>query len=227
MTIQRDMLDAARMLPGDQGRDLIYALAAYGLDGELPDEGEPWYPMWLITKGRIEASVKRNAINKEMTERRLAKQGKGRDQRDAPKDGTNGDNQRSAPEEDTVGGDQSDAPKQPTNTENSSSPKQPSEVRSGEDGVKKGVEKGGVKKGARKRFRAPTVEEVAAYAKEQALNVDAVHFCDYYESCGWTVGRNRPMRDWRAAARRWSRNEFGDTREVQADGWYDFDSLRS
>lgn len=212
VTIQRDMLDAARMLPADQGRDLVYALVAYGLDGELPDEGEPWYPMWLITKGRIEASVKRNSINKEMTARRLAKQEKERDQRSAPKEPTNGDDQRSAP-------------KQPTKPENSPSPKQPSEVRSGEDGVKKGVEKGGVKKGARKRFSAPTVEEVTAYAKEQSLNVDAVRFCDYYESCGWTVGRNRPMRDWKAAARRWSRNEFGDTREVQADGWYDFASL--
>lgn len=215
VTIQRDMLDAARMLPADQGRDLVYALVAYGLDGELPDEGEPWYPMWLITKGRIEASVKRNAINKEMTARRLAKQEKERDQRSAPKERTNGDDQRSAP-------------KQQTNPENSPSPKQPSEVRSGEEkgGVERGgVEKGGVKKGARKRFSAPTVEEVTAYAKEQSLNVDAVRFCDYYESCGWTVGRNRPMRDWRAAARRWSRNEFGDTREVQADGWYDFASL--
>ena len=93
VTIQRDMLDAARMLPADQGRDLVYALVAYGLDGELPDEGEPWYPMWLITKGRIEASVKRNAINKEMTSRRLAKQEKERDQRSAPKERTKGEHQ--------------------------------------------------------------------------------------------------------------------------------------
>ncbi len=123
VTIQRDMLDAARMLPADQGRDLVYALVAYGLDGELPDEGEPWYPMWLITKSRIEASVKRNSINKEMTARRLAKQEKERDQRSAPKERTNGDDQRSAP-------------KQPTNPENSPSPKQPSEVRRGEDEVR-------------------------------------------------------------------------------------------
>lgn len=127
MTIQADMLEAARLLPDGQGRDLIYALVAYGVEGELPDEGEPWYPMWLITKGRIEASVKRNRINAEMTERRLAKQAEakaeGLHQRSAPMEGTNGDDQRSAPE---------DATNENDGAHQSSAPKQPSEVRGGE-----------------------------------------------------------------------------------------------
>lgn len=221
VTIQADMLEAARLLPDEQGRDLIYALVTYGIEGELPGEGEPWYPMWLITKGRIEASVKRNRINAEMTERRLAKQAEakagGLHQRSAPMEDTNGDDQRSAPE---------DATNENDGAHQSSAPKQPSEVRGGVE--RKGKEEGGKGSRPRKRFRAPTVQEVSEYAEEQSLNVDAVRFCDYYESCGWTVGRNRPMRDWRAAARRWSRNEYGDTsREVSADGWYDFASLNA
>lgn len=132
VTIQADMLEAARLLPNEQGRDLIYALVTYGIEGELPDEVEPWYPMWLITKGRIEASVKRNRINAEMTERRLAKQAEakaeGLHQSSAPMEDPNGDDQRSAPE---------DATNENDGAHQSSAPKQPSEVRGGE-------EKGGV-----------------------------------------------------------------------------------
>lgn len=45
--------------------------------------------------------------------------------------------------------------------------------------------------------------EVIEFLKDQSM---AVEFFDYYQSNGWHVGRN-PMRDWRAAARRWQRNQ--------------------
>jgi hypothetical protein len=32
-------------------------------------------------------------------------------------------------------------------------------------------------------------------------------FYDYFESNGWKVGGKAPMRDWKAAARNWCRNE--------------------
>lgn len=216
VTIQEDMLQAARLLPDDQGRDLIFALVTFGIEGEEPSGDEPWYPMWLITKGRIDASVKRNRINAEMTERRLAKQAEAKsedtDQRSAPKVSTNGDNQRSAPK---------DATNENDGAHQSNPPKQPTEVRKGE--VRKGKEKGGR---ALKRFTPPSPDEVAAYAKEQCLNIDPVRFCDYYESCGWVVGRNRPMKDWKAAARRWSKNEYVDlTQGGDPDDYYDFSAL--
>lgn len=228
VTIQADMLEAARLLPDEQGRDLIYALVTYGIEGELPDEVEPWYPMWLITKGRIEASVKRNRINEEMNRRKSQKAKERKSQREDPEGEPNGNSQWELPDEGD-GNSQGEPEGEPTTATQENArevPRQSPEVRGGVE--RKGKEKGGKGSRPRKRFRAPTVQEVSEYAEEQSLNVDAVRFCDYYESCGWTVGRNRPMRDWRAAARRWSRNEYGDTsREVSADGWYDFASLNA
>jgi len=52
----------------------------------------------------------------------------------------------------------------------------------------------------RKRFVPPTVEEVEAYCKERNNGVDPQKFCDFYESKGWMVGKNK-MKDWKAAIR--------------------------
>ncbi len=64
-----------------------------------------------------------------------------------------------------------------------------------------------VKGGARRaRFTPPTAEEVAEYAQEAGISLDAGAFCDFYGSKGWKVGSS-PMRDWRAAARNWARRD--------------------
>lgn len=60
----------------------------------------------------------------------------------------------------------------------------------------------------RKRFIAPTLEEVQAYCRERNNGVDAERFIDYYTSNGWQVGKNK-MKDWKAAVRTWERNGFG------------------
>lgn len=62
----------------------------------------------------------------------------------------------------------------------------------------------------RKKFQAPTVQEVKAYADEKGLNVDAQRFVDYYSSKGWLVGKS-PMKDWRAACRNWSASGYRGT----------------
>ena len=55
----------------------------------------------------------------------------------------------------------------------------------------------------RKRFTAPTVDEVDAYAREKGYTgFSAQRFVDYYESKGWVVGKS-PMKDWRASVRGW------------------------
>jgi hypothetical protein len=58
-------------------------------------------------------------------------------------------------------------------------------------------------------FTAPTVAELAAYAKEigyQGFNAQA--FLDHYEMVGWVVGKARtPMVSWRAAVRTWQRRQ--------------------
>lgn len=65
----------------------------------------------------------------------------------------------------------------------------------------------------RARFRAPALEEVAAYASEycakQRLDLSgfsAERFIDHYTANGWRVGRT-PMKDWKATVRNWCRND--------------------
>ena len=55
------------------------------------------------------------------------------------------------------------------------------------------------------RFAPPSVEDVESYCKERGNRVDARRFVDYYTANGWKVGKN-PMRDWKAAVRRWEQD---------------------
>jgi hypothetical protein len=55
-----------------------------------------------------------------------------------------------------------------------------------------------------KRFIPPNIEDVVAYCRERANNVDAQKFLDFYESKAWMVGKNK-MRDWRASVRTWEK----------------------
>ena len=59
---------------------------------------------------------------------------------------------------------------------------------------------------AREAFKKPKVEEIEKYCAERDNSIDAQHFFDYYEACGWTVGKGKKMRDWRAAVRTWECN---------------------
>jgi hypothetical protein len=67
----------------------------------------------------------------------------------------------------------------------------------------------GTDKPSRKRtvFKKPTVEEIFEYCRERGNTVDPEHFYDYYESKGWTVGK-QPMKDWKACVRNWERNGY-------------------
>lgn len=56
----------------------------------------------------------------------------------------------------------------------------------------------------KRRFTPPTLEDLVDYCQANSLEVDEQAFIDYYESNDWKVGRNK-MKDWKAAARNWSR----------------------
>lgn len=58
-----------------------------------------------------------------------------------------------------------------------------------------------------RRFTPPTLEEVQAYCSERRNAVDAQRFFDYYTANGWTQGRGKPIKDWRAAVRLWEKQE--------------------
>ena len=41
------------------------------------------------------------------------------------------------------------------------------------------------------------------------MDVEANKFCDFYESNGWKVGKNK-MKCWKAAVRNWIKNNNGN-----------------
>jgi hypothetical protein len=59
-----------------------------------------------------------------------------------------------------------------------------------------------------KRFIHPSIQDVEEYAKTEGLKVDASAFVDYYESVGWIVGKGKSMKDWKASARNWARQNW-------------------
>lgn len=73
----------------------------------------------------------------------------------------------------------------------------------------------------RYRFIPPTVEEVEDYINEKGYRINAHKFVDYYTANGWRVGKS-PMKDWRAAVRNWSRNNYqSDKKQSSGNPWYD------
>ena len=70
----------------------------------------------------------------------------------------------------------------------------------------------------RTRFIPPTEEEIAAYCHERQNDVDARRFFDYYTANGWTQGRGKPIRDWRAAVRTWERGDSHAGQDHSGDG---------
>lgn len=57
-------------------------------------------------------------------------------------------------------------------------------------------------------FIRPSHDDVKAYFLEKKDTEDnANKFYDYYESNGWKVGGRTTMKDWKASARNWMRNE--------------------
>lgn len=73
---------------------------------------------------------------------------------------------------------------------------------------------------SRKRFTAPTVEEVSAYCRERGNSVDPQHFVAHYEANGWKVGKN-PMKDWKAAVRTWERNSYDNPKKKRVTTFMD------
>jgi hypothetical protein len=64
-----------------------------------------------------------------------------------------------------------------------------------------------------KNFVKPTIDELIDYCNQNVLNVDPENFIDYYNSNGWKVGKN-PMKDWKATARTWHRNNKNKNNQV-------------
>lgn len=71
------------------------------------------------------------------------------------------------------------------------------------------------KESSARKFKVPKVEEVRAYCQERKNTIDADQFVDHYTANGWTQGRGKPIRNWKAAVRTWERN--GIRSEVRSE----------
>lgn len=61
-----------------------------------------------------------------------------------------------------------------------------------------------IKKNTKKKFTAPTLEEVQDYARGRGESLsECPRFVDFYASKGWKVGP-QSMKDWQAAWRNWA-----------------------
>ena len=65
------------------------------------------------------------------------------------------------------------------------------------------------------KFEPPTVDDVRAYCLERNNSIDAEQFGDHYTATVWVQGKNKPIRDWKAAVRRWERNRFGSDSKIE------------
>lgn len=91
-------------------------------------------------------------------------------------------------------------------------------------------QQGGPTTDKRKRFVAPSADEVRAYCKERGNRVDPQRFVDFYTANGWTQGRGKPIKDWRAAVRTWESRDTGrpaggNAKPVPSDADYDFGDI--
>jgi hypothetical protein len=62
--------------------------------------------------------------------------------------------------------------------------------------------------GTRKKFTPPTIDMVHAEFISRGLSpivatAEAETFLNHYSACGWVVGKNKPMKDWKACVGSW------------------------
>ena len=96
--------------------------------------------------------------------------------------------------------------------------------------IERTVDNTSKKRGARPKGLEEVLESFKEVGAEES---EALAFFDYYEANGWTQGRNKPIKDWKAAARGWIRrshqykkNDRQNQRSGPADGSLIADHLR-
>jgi DNA-binding transcriptional regulator YhcF (GntR family) len=65
-----------------------------------------------------------------------------------------------------------------------------------------------------KKFRKPTIEEIALYMEEKGMNNVAERFYNFYEAKGWMIGRNQ-IKNWKACVITWKDGNLKNTAPVQ------------
>jgi DNA-binding transcriptional regulator YhcF (GntR family) len=61
-----------------------------------------------------------------------------------------------------------------------------------------------------KKFRKPTIEEIALYMEEKGMNNVAERFYNFYEAKGWMIGKNA-IKNWKACVITWKDGNLKNT----------------
>lgn len=67
-----------------------------------------------------------------------------------------------------------------------------------------------------KKFIPPTPQEVTNYAASIDFDLEGEEFCDFYESKGWMIGKNK-MRKWKQAVHTWRARQAKDDKKRRHD----------
>ena len=184
-----DSLEILDLMSNDQIAQLFLTIRDYVLGRDIPELDQVTSIAFLPIKNQLDRDAKKYEAKCLVNAQNGKKGGR-------PPKGTGKDENRENP----VGFEetqliQTEAKKpQSQSQEQSQSNNNPNNLGIGDKSPKKRAS----------RFTPPSVEEVRAYCFERGNNVDPERFVDFYESKGWTVGKNR-MRDWKAAVRNWER----------------------
>ena len=184
-----DSLDILDLMSNDQIAQLFLTIRDYVLGRDIPELDQVTSIAFLPIKNQLDRDAKKYEAKCLVNAQNGKKGGR-------PPKGTGKDGNRENPVgfEETQQN-QTEAKKpQSQSQEQSQSNNNPNNLCIGDKSPKKRAS----------RFTPPSVEEVRAYCFERGNNVDPERFVDFYESKGWTVGKNR-MRDWKAAVRNWER----------------------
>jgi hypothetical protein len=73
----------------------------------------------------------------------------------------------------------------------------------------------------RKKFIKPSIENIKNYCLEIDSKIDSQRFFDYYEANGWVAGKVS-MKDWKAAIRNWTRNNFNTNQSNSTINKHDY-----
>lgn len=206
----RSFYEAAKHLPKEEQADLLMAICAYSLDGEENELSGVAAAMFALVRPTLETSRKKAANGK----------------RGGSESKANGKQNGSKTEASRK---QNESKEEANENQTESKPqaikdKGYKDIRIKDKGYKDISNTGDIlelrdisevtaknKLGVdtrAKKFAPPTLEEVTAYVQERGSNVDPQGFIDFYASKGWMVGKNTPMRDWKAACRnaeKWER----------------------
>ena len=184
-----DSLEILDLMSNDQIAQLFLTIRDYVLGRDIPELDQVTSIAFLPIKNQLDRDAKKYEAKCLVNAQNGKKGGR-------PPKGTGKDGNRENPVgfEETQQN-QTEAKKpQSQSQEQSQSNNNPNNLCIGDKSPKKRAS----------RFTPPSVEEVRAYCFERGNNVDPERFVDFYESKGWTVGKNR-MRDWKAAVRNWER----------------------